>query len=141
MAWATPFAGARRPPWKLALTGAIPLDLSVNQAAGEQRLDLTGLNLSRLDSFTAVGQNLVILPEGDDFSGKAGVAVGELIVRVPRGAAVEIVLDTAIAGVNYPPDFTREDKLLTSPGAKDAASRIRLTVNVPIGNLRVEYLP
>ncbi len=136
-----PFFSARDYTWKLALTSAIPLDLRSSQAVGEQNLDLTGLNLTGLDSTTAIGRNTVTLPASGSFEGKASVAIGELVVRVPKGAPVEIKLDTAIAGVTYPADFVRNGDIIRAPAAQSASNPIFLSVNVPIGGLVVEYLP
>ncbi len=136
-----PFFSTRDYPWNLALTGTVPLDLQSSQAVGEQRLDLTGLDLTNLQTETAVGQNTVILPASGSFSGTVGVAIGDLLIRVPKGTAVELQLNTALASVTLPSDFTRDGNIATSPGAKGASSLIRLKVDVPIGGLRVEYLP
>ncbi len=134
-----PFFNTRDYSWKLALAGSVPLDLDFTQAVGEQSLDLTGLDLNSLHAETALGQNTIILPDSGSFDGQASVAIGELLIRVPRGAAVRLQLDTAIASVSLPADFTRDGNIATSPGAQGASNPIRLTVNVPIGALRVEY--
>ncbi len=136
-----PFFSTRDYPWKLALSGAIPLDVQSSLAVGEQHIDLTGMNLTHLETETVIGRNVVTLPENGSFDGSANVVIGSLLIYVPRGAPVQFQLDTAITSISYPPDFTRDGNLVTAPGAQGAANPITIHVNVPIGGVQVEYAP
>ncbi len=136
-----PFFSTRDYPWKLALAGDIPLDVQSSLAVGEQNLDLTGMNLTHLQTETVIGRNVITLPSTGSFDGSANVVIGTLVIYVPQGAPVQIRLDTAITAVTLPSDFTRSGDLITAPGAQGAANPITINVNLPIGSLQVENLP
>lgn len=135
---AAPFFSMQDYNWDLALTDSIPLDLEITQVVGEQRTDLSGLKVQQLDSQTVLGQNVVTLPASGSFSGKAGVVMGELVIRVPQGTAVNLRLETGLVNLSLPDDLHREDDRIILPG--DGAP-IHIIASIPIGSLKVEYTP
>ncbi len=127
--------------WRLKLSDAVPLELSSKVIFGEQRVDLSGLVTERITTETVIGRNTTLLPEEGEISGSVGVAIGEVVILLPPNADVRIEADTGIASVSIPEGYLRSGDLILSPRADAADTQIDLTVNVPIGNLRVEILP
>jgi hypothetical protein len=62
--------------WSIGLTPRIPLDLRLNGGVGESQIDLSGIQLSRLDYNGGVGQTTISLPGAGsynvDFNGGVG---------------------------------------------------------------------
>lgn len=124
--------------WDVKLNDTIPTDLTVSLGAGEGNIDLTGLKVTNLDGNLAVGQMTVTLPAGGA-SGKLSSAVGEIIVRVPRGQAVNIHVSRAITALEVGDGFRQDGNTVTNPNA--SGTPIDLTVSNAIGGVRVEYAP
>lgn len=125
--------------WDFRLSDKTPTDLEVNLGAGEQLVNLAGLDLKTLKVNIGVGQSTVTLPEKGGFNGNMNVAVGELVVRVPRNLPITIHLASALTSVNVAPGFNQNGNTVTSPGSGGAPAE--LTLSSAIGELRVEYLP
>ncbi len=133
--------GFSRPTWDFKLSDAVPLNLDLNTGAGDQLVDLRGLDLQRLNTSVAVGQLELTLSADDEFSGQISNPVGSIVIYVPRGALVEFRTDTAISVRDVPEGFTVNGNLVYSPGANAANARVRLTVEKPIGRLSIRALP
>lgn len=127
--------------WDLKLSGSPTIDLNTQMITGEQKIDLTGLNVDAIDTETVIGQTILTLPAGKRVEGKASVIIGALVLRVPRGAAVEILTDTGLAGISVGPEFERDGKWIRSREGNGSAGTYKLTAEVPLGSLRVETLP
>lgn len=138
-----PWSGSfQSPNWQIKLNGQIPITLETNTGAGDQLLDLEGLDLERLNASVAVGQLTVRLSAEDAFDGVLSNPIGNLTIEIPRGALVEIQADTAITVRNISPvEFRVEGNYLYSPGADAQNAQIRLKVEQPIGVLNVRLLP
>lgn len=124
--------------WDLGVTGELPVEMEVDLAAGESYLNLGGLNLENLDYSMAVGAVQIVLSDADNFNGKLSGAIGTLRIVVPQNVGVEIQMNTALVYRNIPEDYTRHDHLYTSPNYDQAEYRIRLEVNLAIGQVMVE---
>lgn len=138
-----PWAGSfQSPNWQIRLNGRIPITLETNTGAGDQVLDLRGLDLERLSASVAVGQLTVTLSADDSFEGVISNPIGNLTIEVPRGTLVEIQADTAITVRNISPaDFQAEGNYLYSHGANAQNARIRLKVEQPIGVFNLRLVP
>ena len=67
--------------WDLQLARDLPIALTINSGVGKATIDLTGLQLTRLDVNTGVGQTIITLPAQGRFSAKVDAGVGEAIDR------------------------------------------------------------
>ena len=115
--------------WDVGLTPTIPLNLDIDCGVGENRLDLSELNITRVKLNGGIGENRLLLPAMDSTypvkiksgvgSVKAEVAegasvrlnieggVGAVHVRVPANAAVRVTLSTGLGGASLPSHFRR----------------------------------
>ncbi|MEN4013018.1 MAG: DUF5668 domain-containing protein [Bellilinea sp.] len=134
-------AGFQSPSWRLSLNDSLPVTLETSTGAGDQMLDLRGLDLTTLNATVAVGQLIVTLPQDDAFNGQLTNPIGSLTVNVPRGALVEIQVDTAITQRNIDREFQVTGDYLYSPGATQNNARIRLRLEQPMGILNVRLVP
>ncbi len=137
-----PWSGGVQPPsWRLKLNDRLPITLETSTGAGDQMLDLRGLDLTTLNASVAVGQLTVTLPEDDTFSGQVSNPIGSLTVIVPRGALVELQVDTAMTGRNIDREFRVAGDYFYSPGANQENARIRLRLEQPMGILNLRLAP
>lgn len=125
--------------WDVTFNPAVKLDLDSQLIVGKQQVDLRDMTLTGLDVETVVGRAEVVLPAAGNFEGELSVVMGELVIIVPRGTALEIQTDTAITTISKPDDYLRSDDLIRSPEAEGATEVIRLTVKQPIGSLVIRY--
>lgn len=123
--------------WTLALSDQVPVDLKVAMGAGEMRLDLRGLNVSRLEVDAAVGQTTITLPSQGHFQGKVSSAIGQIVIEVPSGVGLRLHVSSGIAGVDVPPSYRHEGDVYTSPAYGSAASSIDLEVDQAIGSIQI----
>lgn len=126
--------------WNLALIETIPVELSVNTAVGESRLDLSKTLVENLDVKMAVGSIEVKTPQKHALEGTVRGAVGEIIIYVPAGANVRIDANTAVTAVSFPPDFRRDHNLITNTDTDSSAFDVDLKIDLPVGIVAIRYL-
>ncbi|MBL8131389.1 MAG: hypothetical protein JNL42_05995 [Anaerolineae bacterium] len=153
--------------WNILLTPAIPIDLTFNGGVGTSRVDLSGLQITRLAINTGVGDSVVTLPdsegmipvrvnggvgrttltipEGAALNADINAGVGDTTIDVPNDAAVRIQIEGGLGGVNLPSSWQRvsgEERsgVWESPTYDTAASgdRIEIDYNGGVGGLRVD---
>ncbi len=133
--------GFDRPLWQLGLSGQVPLELTVDTAAGEQQIDLRELDVQSLDLSVAVGELNVILPEEGDFDGNLANPVGMIRVSIPRGALVELRTNGVFLSKSVPAGFSISGDRIYSPGANSASAEMRINIDQPIGRLVILEIP
>lgn len=127
--------GFGQPIWNFSITNTVPVDLTVQTAAGEQKIDLRSLNLKDLHLSVAVGQINVILPAKGDFSGRLESPVGGINVSVPSGALVEFQTNGVFVAKTVSSGFTVSGDHIYSPGANSQNATMHITIDQPIGRL------
>jgi hypothetical protein len=134
-----PFGNNSDLAWDLKFNSDIPLTLNSKLITGEQKVDLSQLDLNSFSIETIVGNAQIILPQGTLPDGEIQVTVGELVVMVPRGVPLQIELDRGLTSVSLPDGFTQNGNVITSPESGSVSDRIDLKVNLPLGVFVVEY--
>jgi len=138
--WGT-FAGGwdQSRAWELSLSPGASLALNADMAVGDNTLDLTGLTLEDLSAEMGVGLLKVTLPATGQFAAKVSQGVGVVEIIIPKGMAVRIKTDTALAGRQMPDDLVKDEEVYSSPGYATAANRVEIEAGVAIGLLKVRY--
>ncbi len=108
--------------WEIGLSPNVPIDLDVNGGVGESRLDLSGLNLSRVEVGGGVGEIDLTLPNSGDYDGYLKTGVGSLKITMPSGANANLQVKGGIG-----------ECIINVPG--DAAVRVQARMGV--GDIRV----
>jgi len=124
--------------WDLGLNSAIPLKIQFNQGAGSSNLNLDGLQVSALKINTGVGQTKVTLPATGQFDASIDGAIGQVILIVPRGMALRVQANLALANLAVPAGYQKSDKVYTSPGYASAENRVNLEIGMAIGNVTIQ---
>ncbi|MFO7734370.1 MAG: toast rack family protein [Candidatus Aminicenantes bacterium] len=133
--------GNVRSTWDLSLTQTIPLDLDIDLGAGESRLDLRGLALSKVDIDMGVGEMRLDLsgPHRQSFRVKIDGGIGSIRLDLPSETGVRIKVDKGIGSVD-----TRGLSKQEGYYVNEAFGRSEMTIDIDIDagigsvDLRVE---
>ena len=121
--------------WEVGVSSRMPISLTANQAIGEISMDLTELEVKKIDANLVLGRTLLILPGGTGYNGRLSVTIGEIIIDIPEGAAIRIKGEPTIGSVSVPESFGRQDSFYTSPDYDTDQPHILLEVSLVIGQL------
>jgi hypothetical protein len=128
------------PAWELSLNPRPELTLNADLGVGEFSFDLGDLNLDDVVVDFAVGSTTVTLPESGDYILDVNGAIGQIIIEIPRGAAVRIEDDTALVGSDFPASYREEGDAYVSSGYDEAESYAEVNVDLAIGSVDVREL-
>jgi hypothetical protein len=109
----------------IRLTPRIPLTLDIQGGIGESRLDLTGLNITRLEMSGGIGEVEIILPgEMPSVQVSLQVGVGQIELVIPPGTGVQAQIKGGVG----------ETEIRLPPNAA-----VRIEASSGIGNLDIRY--
>lgn len=134
------FVSSSQEGWNFRLTSQVPLRLMAEVTVGDQVLDLQALQFRSFYASAIIGKVVILSPLKSDLPGDARLTLGELVLRVPHGASVEIKLNNVLAGVSLAPGFRKQGGTIYGENSQ-GNPKINLNVRVVLGRLRVEYLP
>ena len=126
--------------WDLKLNRQVPLELNTQLIMGEQKVNLSGVQVLNHENETIFGESVLILPAEGDFDVSMRVVFGEIKVYVLENTPLRVNLDTAFTSIHYPADYERQEDEILSPAAETADDVIDLFINVPFGSVTITYL-
>lgn len=133
--------GHVRNEWDLRLGRSLPVDLRVNLGAGESKLDLRGLELSRVDLDIGVGEMTLDLqgPHAKSFDVKINGGVGSGTIYLPADVGVRARVQGGIGSVDVR-GLSKQGRVYTNDAYGKSAVTIDIDINAGIGSLslRVE---
>jgi hypothetical protein len=137
-----PFIGRTRDhgDMRVQLARGIPLALDIQAGAADSMLDLTGLNVGRLDLQTGAADTRIRLPESagrTDVVVKGGVT--DLAVDVPSSVAADIYVSSGLAGreIDQARFRSLSDGHYRSPDFDTAANRVDMRIELGIAQLTI----
>lgn len=125
----------------LRLTRRVPLDLTVDVAAGSaEPLDFEDLQLEKLNLTVRAGQAEIKLPERGVIDVTINGGIGNVEIEVPDELAARIELASSIGDAEYDEDrFQNQDGVLLSQGySEDAPNRVTIHVTNSAGNIEIK---
>jgi hypothetical protein len=124
--------------WELRLANAPALDLTVNCGAGENRLDLSELNLRHVDVHVGVGEVHVDLRNHPirDYTVNISGGVGQVEVLVPADVGVEAKASGGIGEINMQ-GFHKQDGRWVNDSFGKTKATIHLSVSGGVGEIKV----
>jgi IS5 family transposase len=125
--------------WELGLSPGASLAVNTDMGVGDHDLDLTGLVVEQLEVGAGMGRIKVTLPATGQFAANLSQGIGVVEIVVPKGMAVRIEADTALAVRELPDDLVKQEELYSSPGYATAENRVEIDAGVAIGLLTVRY--
>ena len=131
------FGWGRGETWDLRLSPAVAWELAANLAAGEGRLDLTGIDLRTLNLELGAGQYTVTLPErvGGKVTIKGGA--GGLVLEIPEGLAARLNIQRGIAPVSMSDRFERKGDAYVTHDWETSGNRVEIEINLGVGGITV----
>lgn len=125
--------------WELNFNPQVPIDLQVNQGAGNIELDLSSLNVTDLSIDLGIGRTEVFLPEGEEpINASVKGAIGEMILYIPRDKAVRLTSNTGLAFIEVPDGYSQDNEGYAYNGTgSDSNNRLVLDVDQAIGRISI----
>lgn len=126
--------------WDFKLNSDTPIDLQTSVAVGELNLDLSEVEIQQLKLENAVGATSVILPCTHDGSVQVELAVGEVMIYVPKGCDVNINLDTGLVRTDLPSGYLRVNDNIRNQDAEVDSPTLDIQIEVAVGEVRIREL-
>jgi len=88
--------------WDIALSPAVPIDLTIDSSTGSQNLDLSGLNLTSFTMDASTGSCRLSLPASTaGYEGSIEASTGSLNVTLPANTNLTLHLDGSTGSLNF----------------------------------------
>ena len=125
--------------WKVKLNNDLPIDLEVDMGAGKGELNLSKLDLTRLQLNIGAGQVNVDLTgeRGKDLEANIHGGVGEAIIRLPKNIGVMATVHGGLGSVDVH-GLTEEDGKYVNAAYGKARNTLHLIVEGGIGHIRLD---
>jgi hypothetical protein len=125
--------------WKLKVTDQVPLDLKVDVGAGKGDLNLSKVDVTRLELNIGAGQATVDLTgeRAKDLEAEIHGGVGEAIVRLPKNIGVVATVHGGLGSIDVH-GLKEDDGEYTNTAYGKAKNTIHLTVEGGIGHIKLE---
>ncbi len=128
--------------WTLHLYPDLPWDLFINAGAVRGRLDLTGIQLGRLNLASGAGDLEIVLGDnGANVPVKIEAGASNIIVHVPKDAGIQVHLRGALTHTNLPElGWLFGDKKYKTPNYDEAEQRFNLDLHLAVGRFTLELI-
>ena len=126
--------------WDVRLNNDVPVDLTVTLGAGESRLDLSDLDISRLRVTLGAGESVIDL-SGEitqDLTADVTSGVGEARIIVPKDVGVLVVGGQDGIGSLVAAGFSRNERGLVNDAYDSADVVVTINVRRGIGETTIE---
>ena len=122
--------------WEIKLTDRIPLEIRLNLGAGKAIVDLSTLNLTRLDVNMGVGDLELDAsgPRTQNLIGRLKGGIGHATIILPSDIGVRIRVEGGLGSVDGP-GFIREKRVYRNEAYGKTAVSIDLDVEAGIGSI------
>jgi len=124
-----------RSDWKIGVSSRIPVNVTIDQIVGEQNLDLTGLDITELDSELVVGKTKIILPSEVSFQGVIKLILGEINIDVPAGVSLRVNGKPVVGGIRAPDSYQKHSGYVVTKNFEEAEYKIVLDIDQIIGQV------
>lgn len=125
--------------WQVHLNPSLPADISARSSGGNLRLDLAGMQITRVTAETGGGNIDLVLPDyaaGMIVLAKTGA--GNVTLSLPGNRPARIHATTGLGKVMMDPCFSPVDKnTYQSPDYERAVNKVEITLTSGAGNVIV----
>ncbi len=132
--------GGRGLKLEASFSPAVPLELTVKTGASDAQVDLTNLQVRRLEVDVGASRLSLLLPAKagtTEAEVKAGAA--QVSVTIPQGVAARITAETAVGSLNVDTSrFLKVGNRYESPGFATATNRVDLTVKSGVASIDIK---
>ena len=129
--------------WNMHLSPNLNWDLNVESGAVDGELDLEGIPLNNVTLKVGAGNMIVRLGEnGEDVKMRVEAGAANMKIQVPEDTGLDIRMNGVLANTNLRDlNWPQVDGRYRSPLYDRATSRVKLDIDVAVGNFTVEVLP
>ncbi len=129
--------------WNIHLSPSLAWDLDVESGAVDGELDLSGLPLDNLNIKVGAGNITVRLGDnGADVQMRVEAGAANMKILVPEDTGLDIRMNGVLANTNLRDlGWPQVNGRYRSPLYDRAMSRVKLDIDVAVGNFTVEVLP
>ncbi|WLD92760.1 toast rack family protein [Alkalihalobacillus sp. AL-G] len=130
--------GEQTDEWEIALNDKVPLDLEVSTGVGDSKLDLSGLNLTRLDIDSGVGETVLDL-SGDwerSFNVSIDGGVGDTTIFIPEDVGVRITADLGVGGLNIQ-GLTIQGNSYLNNAYNESDVKLEIDLDMGVGSVNI----
>ncbi len=126
--------------WKLKVNDEVPLELKVDVGAGRGDLNLSKVDLTRLELNIGAGQANVDLTgeRSKDLQAEIHGGVGEAVVRLPKNVGVVATAHGGLGSIDVRGLKEEKDGRYVNAAYGKSPNTIHLTVEGGIGHIRLE---
>jgi N-terminal domain of toast_rack, DUF2154 len=131
--------GHGRYDWDLRLNSKVPMEMNVEQGAGDAHLNLGGLSLSRLDVKTGVGDTTVDLAGEwkNDLWVHVKGGIGDTTIRLPLDVGVKVQAHGGIGSISGG-DLKKEGDFYENDSYGKSPVTIHVEVEHGIGDIKLQ---
>lgn len=131
--------GHTRYEWDLRLSNKVPMELKVDEGAGQANLNLVGLQLSSLEMNLGAGESIVNFdgPWKKDLTAAIHGGVGKATVQLPRDVGVRVVAHGGLGAINAS-GFTKDGDAYVNEAYGKSNVNLRIEVEGGIGEINLE---
>ncbi len=125
--------------WQVHINPGVQSDITAHSGGGNVRIDLGGMNVTRIAADTGGGNMDLALPDGAaNLSVMAKSGAGNVTVKIPGGIAARIQATTGLGKVVVDGRFSKIDKqTYQSPDYATAPCKAEITLSSGAGNVVV----
>lgn len=123
--------------WEVGFNRTVPLELAVDQGAGQLFLALDNLELTELTVQQGAGDVVVRLPVRDDLEVRIDQAVGRIRIVIPAGLGIRLEVERALSSLDLPEGFTRSGSAYLSPGYRQAENQVVVHLEQAVGRIEI----
>jgi len=130
--------GKKKNTWNLQLTNEIPVDLNVQVGASDTKLNLAGINLSRLTVDAGVSDTTINLG-GDwqeSFDAEINLGVGDAKIYLPQGVGVKLSVSKGIGSIAAKDFISQGNGVYVNEAYDLSDTQINMEVNVGVGQVK-----
>jgi len=130
--------GGEHDDWNLRLGSGVPIDLKLNMGAGQGNLQLSQVDLSRLEVHVGAGELHLDLtgPRTSDLDATIQGGVGSATIRLPKNVGVRVNASGGLGSINANGLQRDGDAYINAAYGKSAAT-INLTVEGGVGQINL----
>jgi N-terminal domain of toast_rack, DUF2154 len=131
--------GNTRYEWAVHLNRHVPMELNVDQGAGEANLNLVGLALSNLQMNIGAGETTINLdgPWKNDLTASVHGGVGRATIQLPRDVGVHVVAHGGLGAINAS-GFIKDGDAYTNAAYGKSPVTLRITVEGGVGEIDLQ---
>ncbi|NMB54740.1 MAG: hypothetical protein GYA15_08560 [Leptolinea sp.] len=123
--------------WEIRVHSKPVLSIKSDLAAGENRLDLRGLDVDSVTCETVAGQSDIYLAESEDASYRISGVTGKIIIHVPAGVPVVVETDKVLGNCSIPNGYSRVDGRIFSSEYQDGKPAVHVRADLVVGAIHI----